>query len=161
MKLYDTIAINRIKDFLTSNDKTLSIAESVTSGHLQAAFSLADNATLFYHGGITAYNLAQKYKHLSIDPIYGTKVNCVSERMAIEMAKNVTQLFRSDYGIAITGYASKIPELNVNELFAFAAIASKEDLITVKKLTSQKTEMLDAQVDFANQFLALIADTLK
>jgi nicotinamide-nucleotide amidase len=161
MKLYDINVVNSIKDVLISKNETLAIAESVTSGHVQAAFSLADNATLFYQGGITAYHLGQKYRHLQIDPIYAERVNCVSERMAFEMALNVIKLFSSDYGIAITGYASKIPELAINELFAFAAIAKENKLIGLKKFTSNKSSMLDAQLDFTNQFLSHIASCLK
>jgi nicotinamide mononucleotide (NMN) deamidase PncC len=34
------------------------------------------------------------------------------------MATQVNHLFISDYGIAITGYATKMPEKGVNNLFA-------------------------------------------
>jgi nicotinamide mononucleotide (NMN) deamidase PncC len=38
------------------------------------------------------------------------------------MAKNVAELFQSDWGIAITGYASPVPEKNIHDLFACYAI---------------------------------------
>lgn len=53
---YDETVINVIRDLLISRRQTISVAESVTSGHLQAALSSADNAMEFYQGGITAYN---------------------------------------------------------------------------------------------------------
>ena len=39
--LYDQDIINNIKDLLAKEKLTLSVAESVTAGHLQAAFSSA------------------------------------------------------------------------------------------------------------------------
>ena len=57
--MYDIEALNEIRDRLTGNGESLAVAESVTSGHLQAALSSAENASHFYQGGITAYNLGQ------------------------------------------------------------------------------------------------------
>ncbi len=54
--LYDKEIIDQIKEMLTVDQLTLSVAESVTSGHLQAAFSSATEASKFFQGGITAYN---------------------------------------------------------------------------------------------------------
>ncbi len=48
-------------------DETISIAESVTSGCLQLAFSQMPNASLFYNGGITAYTLPEKVKLLKVN----------------------------------------------------------------------------------------------
>lgn len=48
-------------------EKKLSIAESVTSGLLQPAFSQIPQAEQFYKGGLTAYNLEQKVNLLNID----------------------------------------------------------------------------------------------
>lgn len=58
--LYDEDIVNDIKDLLADRKETLSVAESVTAGHLQAAFSSALEATKFFQGGITAYNAGQK-----------------------------------------------------------------------------------------------------
>src|SRR5947209_1288485 len=121
--LYDEKLINNIKDILDKNKLTLSVAESVTAGHLQAAFSSAVDASKFFQGGITAYNAGQKTRHLDIEPIAGLENDCVTEQVACEMALKVNKLFISDYGIAITGYATKMPEKGLNDLFAFFAIA--------------------------------------
>ena len=159
-EIYSIELVNNIKDALISKDETLAVAESVTSGHLQAAFSLADNATLFFQGGITAYHLAQKYRHLQIDPIYASKVNCVSERIAAEMATGVCRLFSSGYGISITGYASEIPEMNIYELYAFMAFAKEEKILTSQRITTNKKTMLEAQLDYTDQVLKIIAHYL-
>ncbi len=56
-----------------------------------------------------------------LTPIHASVCNCVSEKVAHEMALEVCKLFISDWGLAVTGYASKVPESN-NELFAYYAI---------------------------------------
>jgi len=60
--------LEHIKDYMLQHFETLAVAESVTSGHLQAAFSSADQATNFFQGGITAYNVGQKARQLCYKP---------------------------------------------------------------------------------------------
>ncbi len=54
MKMYNTYGYSAIRDYMVRNHYTLAAAESVSSGHLQAALFLAREATLFFQGGITA-----------------------------------------------------------------------------------------------------------
>ena len=150
--LYEKKIIDNIKDILAEQKLTLSVAESVTAGHLQAAFSSATEASKFFQGGITAYNAGQKTKHLNIEPIAAMEDDCVTEKVACEMATQVNKLFISDYGIAITGYAAKMPEKGITYLFAYFAIAHKNEIITVKKLTTNK-ERVDAQIDYTIQVI--------
>lgn len=151
--LYDQNIINNIKDLLSKEKLTLSVAESVTAGHLQAAFSSATEASKFFQGGITTYNAGQKTKHLNIEPIAAMEDDCVTEKVACEMALQVNKLFISDYGIAITGYATKMPEKGLNNLYAFFAIAHKQEILLTKKITTSKPDSVAAQVDYANQVI--------
>ena len=158
--LYDKNIIDDIKDVLSTKKLTLSVAESVTAGHLQAAFSSATEASKFFQGGITAYNAGQKTKHLNIEPIAALEDDCVTEKVACEMALQVNKLFISDYGIAITGYAAKMPEKGINNLFAFFAIANKKEILLVKKITTHK-ERVDAQIDYTTQVIKEFQALLK
>src|SRR5690606_30227245 len=88
---------------------------------LQFALSAIPNAAKFFQGGITAYNVAQKYKHLAVEPLRALEVNCVSQGVATEMAIHICQQFASDWGIGITGYATPVPE-SANKVFAFYTI---------------------------------------
>jgi len=112
-----------ISEYLQERNETLAVAESVTSGLLQSRFSLANNATMFFQGGVTAYNLGQKVKHLGIDPIIAERCNCVGERVARDMAINVSKKFNSTWGIGITGYAAPVPALKIRGCFALYAFA--------------------------------------
>src|SRR5688572_16674744 len=84
---------------------TLSVAESMTCGQLQARIGAISGASEFFLGGLTAYTLDQKVRHLGVDRVHASRVNCVSHRVAVEMAEGCGRLFRSDLALATTGYA--------------------------------------------------------
>ncbi|HEY0653874.1 MAG TPA: CinA family protein [Chryseosolibacter sp.] len=158
--MYDIELVNRIKDILISKNETLSIAESVTSGHLQAAVSLADKASEFYQGGATAYNLSQKAKLFHIDPVHAVSCNCVSSRVAAELAVGANNLFKSHWAVAITGYAAPIPALGVNDLFAHWAVARGHEVMKVDLITAKQDESIKVQLHYTHEvlknFLALL-----
>jgi nicotinamide-nucleotide amidase len=151
--MYNLDTINQIKDFFIAKNETLAIAESVTSGHIQAAVSLASMATAFFQGGVTAYNINQKTRLLNIDSVHALSCNCVSEKVASEMALNAAKLFKSHWAIAITGYAAPVPELGINELFAFWAACHQGEIVTVDKLTSAKDKPETVQLFYTNEVL--------
>jgi PncC family amidohydrolase len=137
------------------------VAESVTSGHIQAAFSLAENASLFFQGGITVYNLGQKSRHLKVDPIHATACNSVSSTVAEEMAINALALFSSDWSVAITGYAAPVPELKIDKLFAFYAIAFRNKVVASKKIQSADEGIFQVQLNFTDSVLKALNAVLK
>jgi nicotinamide-nucleotide amidase len=158
--LFDNKA-NSIRKKLVERQETLAVAESVTAGYVQAILSSAEEATFFFQGGITTYNLGQKCKHLNIDPIEGMKSNCVSEKIAQQMSIGVQELFQSDYGIAITGYAAPLPEKDIEEIFAYVAVSYKGRLLTVQRIGSSKQAAPAAQVDYAEQVLRIFEGCLE
>jgi nicotinamide-nucleotide amidase len=151
--MYNQSVINTIKNILVKRNQTLAVAESVTSGHLQAALSLADGATLFFQGGITAYNLGQKSRHLKVNPILAESCNCVSEKITQQMAVRTLELFSSEWAIAITGYAAPVPEIGIHDLYAFISIANEGQVVMSKKITAQKQDLFDCQLWFTQQTL--------
>ena len=150
--MFDKTALDIIKDYMLLHQNTIAVAESVTSGLIQTALASAENASLFYQGGITAYNIGQKYRHLFIEPIHALSCNCVSQKIAETMALSVCNLFNSNWGIGITGYAVPAPESG-NELFAFYAVARNNKVIISKKITAKKDEPLQVQLTYINQLL--------
>lgn len=150
---YNLKKINSIKDVLLQRDQTLAVAESVTAGQLQVAFSLADNATQFFQGGITVYNLGQKARHLHIEPIQAENDNCVSEKVSLQMAVRVCEMFSSDWGIAITGYASPVPELGIEKLYACYAICFRGECIVNDTVSTRQGHPLSVRTFFTNHVL--------
>jgi PncC family amidohydrolase len=114
--------IDAIKDALLKMRQTVAVAESVTAGLLQNVFSQAEDARLFFQGGMTVYNIGQKCRQLHIEPIQAEKDNGVSSNLAIELATNITRSFCSHWGIGIVGYAAPVPEKNIQRPFAYFAI---------------------------------------
>lgn len=102
---------------------TLGVAESLTCGNLQARIGSVSGASEFFRGGMTAYALDQKVRHLGVDRAHAERVNCVSATVAEQMSLGVCRLFGTDLGVATTGYAEPNPAQDVHEPFAFWAVA--------------------------------------
>ncbi len=112
-------AMLSIKEQLSIKNKTISVAESLTSGNLQAMICSISGASTFFEGGVTAYSIKQKAKLLLVDQKKAEECNAVSEYVASAMAEGVVKLFGSDYGIATTGYAEPNKELNISHPYAY------------------------------------------
>lgn len=141
-----------IREKLVDRKETIAVGESVTSGLLQGALSQAKDAVHFYQGGVTAYNLGQKYRHLMVDPIHADACNCVSEKVAESMAMNTCKLFCSDWGIGVCGYAAPAEESG-QQMYAYYAIAYDDHIVTSGKLDSDKKEGIDTQLFFTETIL--------
>lgn len=105
--------------------RTLAVAESMTCGRVQAAVGAVSGASEFFLGGLTAYSLEEKVRHLGVNRAEARKVACVSAAVAEEMAQGVCQLFGSDLGLATTGYAEPSPDVGVTTPFAWWALAHR------------------------------------
>jgi nicotinamide-nucleotide amidase len=107
--------------FLEESGQTIAVAESLTIGHVQALIGSVSGASKVFSGGITAYTLEQKVRHLGVDRSHAQTVNSVSERVAVEMARGVRRLFGASVGLATTGYAEPAPGEQVEAPFAYVA----------------------------------------
>lgn len=145
--------LHEIRDYLLKNKETLAVAESVTSGLLQAALAMVPDASKYFQGGITAYNLGQKYRHLLVEPIHAEDCDCVSQKVASTMALNVCPMFCSDWGIGISGYATPVKESGDN-LYAYTAIAFNGKLISEKKWTPEETDPQKVQLFYVNSVIS-------
>lgn len=151
--MFDKKLIDDIGNRLKEKNQSIAVAESVTSGLLQAAFSNAKEASFFFQGGMTAYNIGQKCRHLLVEPLHAIECNCVSKQVSQQMSKHVCDLFLSDYGIGITGYAARLPEKNINDLFAYYSISLKNKIIESGKITTDAEEGLPAQLFYIDYVL--------
>lgn len=109
--------------FLGPPRRTLAVAESLTCGRVQAAIGAISGASDFFLGGITAYSIDQKVRHLGVDRAHAETCEAVSATVAAQMALGVCRLFGSDFGVATTGYAEPAPARGVAHPLAYWAIA--------------------------------------
>ncbi|MEG0928916.1 CinA family protein [Chryseobacterium sp.] len=152
--------LDYISQSLMTTGESISIAESVTSGCLQLAFSQMQNASLFYHGGITAYTLSQKVKLLKVNSEEAEECDCVSDIITETMALHVAQLFDTDWSIATTGYCTPLRSSSY-KIFAYFSFSYKGEIILTKKLELHpKTQALSAQLYYTEFILGCFKSEL-
>lgn len=127
----------------------LAVAESLTGGRLQARITEISGASEFFLGGVTAYALEQKAVLLGVDREHAAAVNCVSARVAEEMARGVCRLFGADLGVATTGYAEPSPGQGVTAPLAWIAIAHRSVVWRVWRLECPGASRAEAQARVA------------
>ncbi|MDQ5981120.1 MAG: nicotinamide-nucleotide amidase [Verrucomicrobiota bacterium] len=115
-----------IKQLILRRPKlTLAAAESLTAGQIQARLASVSGSSEYFLGGVTAYALEQKVKLLGVNRAHAKAVNCVSQRVAVEMAAGACQLFGADLGVATTGYAEPSPAQKVRTPHAWWALCHR------------------------------------
>jgi nicotinamide-nucleotide amidase len=118
--------MSQLKELLLRAPRlTLSVAESLTAGRIQARIGAIPGASHFFQGGITAYSLAQKVRHLGVEHASAATVNSVSAEIAAQMARGACVSFETDLALATTGYAEPSIEWNVPHPFAWWALAHR------------------------------------
>lgn len=149
-----------ISQSLMTIGESISIAESVTSGCLQLAFSQMPNASMFYKGGMTTYSLPEKVRLLKVNRKEAEECDCVSENIAETMALNVAKLYESDWAIATTGYCTPIRNSGY-KIFAYFSFSYKGEIILTKKLELHpKTQALNAQLYYTEFILGCFKSEL-
>ena len=102
--------MNELKDLMLQPPRlTLAVAESISCGHLQSTIGAISGASEFFLGGLTAYTIPQKMRHLGVDQAHAEAVNAVSAEVAAQMARGAGAFFGSDLALATTGYAEPAP----------------------------------------------------
>jgi len=148
---------SELKDLMLATPRlTLAVAESVTCGRLQARIGAISGASQFFLGGLTAYTIAQKVRHLGVDRAKAEQVDAVSPEIAGQMARGACAFFGSDLAIATTGYAEPAPERGVMQPVAFWALAHRcadntclERQGRIDRPRATRVEMQEAVADVA------------
>lgn len=158
---FSQILLDKISYYMRDRCESISIAESVTSGFLQLAFSQMPSAQEFYKGGITAYTIDQKVKHLDVDYEEAHMVNCVSRDISESMAQNVALMFDTEWSLATTGYATPVEESG-GEIFAYYCIAYRGTIIRSDRIELHPlTKAIDAQNYFTEYILGCLRCEVK
>ncbi|MDB2321865.1 CinA family nicotinamide mononucleotide deamidase-related protein [Flavobacteriaceae bacterium] len=94
-----------IANKLTSNNLTISFAESFTGGKISDTLVSVAGASSFFKGSMVCYSTASKVNNLNVDKDLIDKYSVVSKEVVESMALNVKKMFNSDYSLATTGNA--------------------------------------------------------
>ena len=149
---------------MTSNNLTLSTAESCTGGNIAKLITSIPGASNFFKGSIVAYSAKIKEDLLGISSKTIQKYSVVSGQVAKEMALNCKRIFQSDYAIATTGNAGPTRDKTDKTVgVVFIAIATPDDVIVkefnfgqprekvILRSSSKALEMLKKEIDKNNK----------
>ncbi len=95
---------NNIRKWMVAHGKTLSTAESCTSGRIAAMLTAVDGASDYYQGGLVAYQDELKTQYLEVDAATIKECDVVSEPVVKQMVEGCCKRFGTDFAIASTGY---------------------------------------------------------
>ncbi len=106
---------------------TLSLAESCTGGSIAARLSKLSGASGYFLGGVVAYDNSVKEKVLGVPKQILERFGAVSKETVCIMAKNVREIMKTDYSIAVSGIAGPTGGTEEKPIgMVWAAICSDE-----------------------------------
>jgi competence/damage-inducible protein CinA C-terminal domain len=145
---------------------TLAVAESLTSGHLQARIGVIPGASHFFRGGVTAYSLDAKNRLLGVAPALAEPVNGVSAEVAAAMARGAAQLFNTDLALATTGYAEPSSAHDAPHPFAWYALVDRraaggENVVRTERIDCPGLDRVAVQQRIADAALASLVAYLR
>lgn len=105
MELDIRIMAKEINELLWRGEKTVSAAESCTAGRVASAITTIPGSSNYFQGGLVCYQNSVKESLLHVNPETIATHDVVSEEVAKEMVLGANELFKTDYAVAITGYA--------------------------------------------------------
>jgi len=97
--------IEKIIEKLTSQNQTLSFAESCTGGRIAAAFTSISGASSVLDGSVVTYSNAIKRTWLGVDNEVLETFGAVSSQCVSQMLEGIRNLSGADYALAVSGIA--------------------------------------------------------
>jgi len=97
--------VKQIHKFLIKNKKIVAVAESCTAGLLSNLLTQIPGSSQYFILGVVAYSNQAKEAILKIPHSIITKNGAVSKEVACKMAQQIRKIFKTDFGIGITGIA--------------------------------------------------------
>lgn len=129
----DQETLEKLHQTLMEKGLTVAVAESLTGGRIAALLTSLPGASKSFVGSVTAYNLDAKVRLLGVDREHAEQCNCVSSRVATEMAVGVRERFGAYIGVATTGYAEPDPSRGVECPYAHIAVVIGEYAVEVRR----------------------------
>jgi competence/damage-inducible protein CinA-like protein len=113
---------------LTAQQQTLAVMESLTGGHLANTITGVPGSSQYFLGGVVTYSNALKIQ-MGVPSETIEQFGAISPETARAMASAVRQLFKTDYGIGVTGVAG--PEMQEGKPVGtvYIAIAGPQGIV--------------------------------
>jgi nicotinamide-nucleotide amidase len=84
---------------------TISTVESITGGLISSIITDTPGSSQFFAGGIVSYSNFAKEEILRVDKKLIEDKGAVSKEVCVDMAVKVMSIFKTDYSLAVTGFA--------------------------------------------------------
>lgn len=127
--------ISCIHDELIQNSFSISIAESCTGGFLSACLTSRSGASSYFKGSMVAYSNDLKIGFLDIDEKFIHQHGVASQNVVELMAKNIQQKFKTNFGLATTGYVDGFLEQKKDiQNYAWIAISTERSVYSKRLL---------------------------
>ncbi|MBF0479251.1 MAG: CinA family protein [Candidatus Omnitrophica bacterium] len=149
----------KVAEILIDTKKTLSLAESCTGGLVTNLLTNISGSSAFLKCSIIAYSNEAKIKILKVPVKIIKKHGAVSEETATIMAQNVRNLFKTDFGLAITGIAGPTGGTKTKPV-GLTFIALSMDYGTLCLKCKFKGSRLEIKKQAAKQALVLLKEFL-
>ncbi|MGY5354678.1 CinA family nicotinamide mononucleotide deamidase-related protein [Wenyingzhuangia sp. IMCC45467] len=125
----DLSYVDFLHQYLTEHKETLSVAESCTGGRIASDLTEKSGASVFFLGGVVAYNALLKQNILGVSKNTIAKFSVVSKEVAQEMALGIQKITGSKYAIATTGNAGPLTDDTNEEVgIVYIAIATQNQV---------------------------------
>ena len=154
MELENKVFSKEILFMLYESGKTLSTAESCTSGRIAESITLMPGASAYFIGGIVAYSEDVKKDILAVPEEVIAENSVVSEEVALLMAKGVCDRLGTT---GIAGPGGGTPATPVGTIWI--AAGSKENMRTLKLTEDQGRDVNVARA--TNRALQLLLEVLR
>jgi len=144
-----------IAKHLTHIGKNLAVAESCTGGQIAERLTMHAGASNYFKGSVVSYATDSKINVLGISKELIDTYSVVSSQVAEAMAKQVLQLFNSDFAMATTGNAGPTKGDSDEEVgTVFIAIATKKEVYSEKfMLGNLRSRVINKAVNKAFEML--------
>ncbi len=149
-----------IHSIFKEKDLSLSAAESCTGGLICHYLTAVPGASTFLQAGIVTYSVESKKRILGIPDRVFSSHGIVSEQTALQMAKKVRALTKTDVSISTTGNLGPDVLEEKPKGLIFVAVSSKKGTVSKKlQLKGTRAQVKEKAVLAALKFLAEVVSS--
>lgn len=151
MKVNNQILVEK----LIENNISLSLAESCTGGAISASIVKVPNCSLVFRGSAVVYCNRAKMDILGVESQIIEKFTEVSPQCVEQMIDGSLKLYKSDFALAISGYAG---DYNPNDELSgliYMGVGNKngEKIVEKYKVKSNREDNINLMVENAIQLI--------
>lgn len=135
MSLDLRLVARELNEILWRTNKTISTAESCTSGRIASVITSVTGASAYFLGGLVAYADGVKVEKLKVNPDVIASQTAVCEDVVRQMVIGSNAFFGSDYAVAVSGFAGPggpDPKTGIRVGTIWIAAGNADRLVTMK-----------------------------